>query len=177
MAKILRSYNWAAPSTLTRAEKATYNWDEWLDGRIRRLVQGEDFQPHPLMMERIIRTRATGRKAKVRLRHEPLDQADETNPFGVIVLQRVDVTYQKPGTNGQKAAPKATKAPAKAAKAPAKATDTAKTARKAAAKATPNGDASTAKKAPRRRNAKVEAPASKTPAKKAPRRAAAAAVA
>jgi hypothetical protein len=71
MATRLDTYDFDAPSSMTRGAKATYPWDEWLDGDIWRLVQGEDFQPHPLMMERIIRTRATGRGVQVEIRHEP----------------------------------------------------------------------------------------------------------
>jgi hypothetical protein len=170
-----QKYDWAAPSNLTRTEKATYPWDEWLDGRTWRLTQGEDFFPHPLMMERIIRTRATGRGAKVRLRHEPLDASDTRNPFGIIVLQRTDVEYEWPvrSTNGQRAA----KAPATKA-APAKSNGTKTAAKKApAAKATTKAPA---KKAPAAKTtkatieaptkaAKKAAPARKTgPASKAP---------
>ena len=87
MAHKLPKYSFERTSTLTRADKATYPWSEWLDGDIWQLTVGEDFSTHPLMMERIIRTRATGRGAKVRLRHEPLNGDD----FGVIVLQRTDI--------------------------------------------------------------------------------------
>jgi hypothetical protein len=75
-------------SELTVTEKATYPWEEWLNGDIWKITEGEDFQTHPLMMERIIRTRATGRKAKVRMRHV----ANNGNPWGSIVLQRTDIT-------------------------------------------------------------------------------------
>ena len=90
MAQKLKIFDWSRASALTTADKATYPWDEWLDGDIWKLVEGEDFVPHPLMMERIIRTRATGRHAKVRLRHLPAE-GNGGEPFGIIVLQRTDV--------------------------------------------------------------------------------------
>jgi hypothetical protein len=87
MAEKLTRFDWTAPSRLTEGEKAVYPWDEWLDGDIWQLTQGEDFDPHPLMMERIIRTRATGKGAKVKLRHQPLNG----EPFGILILQRSDI--------------------------------------------------------------------------------------
>ena len=67
MATKLRTFDWSKPSVLTSAEDAAYvyPWTTWLDGDIWQLTKGEDFGAHPLMMERIIRTRATGRGAKV----------------------------------------------------------------------------------------------------------------
>lgn len=90
MATKLSSFDFTKASDLTSSEKATYPWGEWLDGDIWKLIEGEDFQTHPLMMERIIRTRATSKRARVRLRHAPLDD-DSNGPFGVIVVQRVDI--------------------------------------------------------------------------------------
>jgi hypothetical protein len=87
MATKLKTFDFTSPSKLTVSEKATYPWDEWLDGDIWELRQGEDFEGHPLMMERIIRTRATGRKAKISLRHVPING----EPWGVIVLRRNDI--------------------------------------------------------------------------------------
>lgn len=89
MAEKLRTFDFEKPSELTSSEKIQYPWDQWLDGDIWQLTQGEDFMTHPLMMERIIRTRATTRQAKVRLRHLPIN-GDKDNPFGVIIIQRTD---------------------------------------------------------------------------------------
>ena len=86
MAEKLKNFNFDQASTLTTTEKAVYPWGDWFDGSIWKLTYGEDFETHPLMMERIIRTRATGRSAKVRLRHQPLNG----DQWGVIVLQRTD---------------------------------------------------------------------------------------
>ena len=87
MAEKLSKFDWTAPSKLTEGDKAVYPWDEWMDGDIWQLTYGEDFDPHPLMMERIIRTRATGRGAKVKLRHQGLNG----DPFGILILQRSDI--------------------------------------------------------------------------------------
>lgn len=87
MATKLKSFDFTAPSKLTMSDKATYPWDEWLDGDVWQLTSGEDFDGHPLMMERIIRTRATGRHAKINLRHVPMNG----EPWGIIVLQRNDI--------------------------------------------------------------------------------------
>lgn len=92
MATKLRTFDFSQPSVITSPnEKAVYPWDEWLDGDIWQITEGDDFATHPLMMERIIRTRATARGAKVRLRHQPRDGRKNGDPFGVIVLQRTDV--------------------------------------------------------------------------------------
>jgi hypothetical protein len=90
MSTKLRTFDWSKPSVLTSAEDAayTYPWTDWLDGDIWQLTKGEDFGAHPLMMERIIRTRSTGRGAKVQLRHQPL--GDDPS-FGIIVMQRTDI--------------------------------------------------------------------------------------
>ena len=73
MATKLKTFDFSQPSRLTTSDKATYPWDEWLDGDIWELTSGKDFDGHPLMMERIIRTRATGRHAKINLRHIPMN--------------------------------------------------------------------------------------------------------
>jgi hypothetical protein len=94
MATKLNTFDFTESSKITSSEKAVYPWEEWFDGDIWQLTEGEDFHTHPLMMERIIRTRATGRKAKVTMRHIPLTingKIRKNNPFGIIVMQRTDV--------------------------------------------------------------------------------------
>ena len=97
MANKLRTFDFDTPSNITPpSDKVAYPWDEWLDGDIWQLEQGEDFETHPLMMERIIRTRATARGAKVRLRHQPgvnglNGKARKPDPFGTIIMQRTDI--------------------------------------------------------------------------------------
>ena len=64
MARKLSSFDFSQKSTITPPDSSRrYPWDEWLDGDIWELTFGEDFDMHPLMMERIIRTRSTNRKA------------------------------------------------------------------------------------------------------------------
>ena len=90
MAERLATYDFTNSSIISNAQdRMTYPWDEWFDGSIWRIEQGLDFKTHPLMMERIIRTRATARKAKIVLRHEPSLRSD---PFGYIVFRRTDVS-------------------------------------------------------------------------------------
>jgi hypothetical protein len=91
MAEKLRSFDFDKPSEITSSDKRLYPWDQWFDGDIWKLTTGEDFGTHPLMMERIIRTRAVNRQAKVRLRHQPLHPGTN-DPFGVIIIQRTDMT-------------------------------------------------------------------------------------
>jgi hypothetical protein len=109
MATKLKTFDWTSPSTLTTSEKATYPWEEWFDGDIWQLTRDEDFDGHPLMMERIIRTRATGRKAKVRLRHVPLNGEQ----WGIIVVQRTDIAgpneAKRSAANEKRAATRAAK--------------------------------------------------------------------
>jgi hypothetical protein len=92
MAQRLRSFDFSAQSEVTKETKKgrnRYPWDEWFDGDIWKLKEGEDFDSNPLMMERVIRTKASNRnnKAKVRLRHLPASNGDAAS----IVLQRTDV--------------------------------------------------------------------------------------
>jgi|SRR5215467_4767655 len=87
MATRLKTYDFTKVSRLTTADKATYPWDDWFDGDIWELKQGDDFDGHPLMMERIIRTRATGKQAKITMRHVPVNG----DQWGTIILQRTDV--------------------------------------------------------------------------------------
>jgi len=65
--------------------KPTYFWDDWFDGDIWQLEEGVDFDIDPMMMERITRTRATSRGAKVRLRHV------SDNGSRYVVMQRTDI--------------------------------------------------------------------------------------
>ena len=87
MARTLSSFDFSQPSVLTSAEKAQYHWDDWFNGDIWELTQGEDFHGHPLMMERIVRTRATSRHAKIQLRHVGVNGDN----FGKLVVQRIDI--------------------------------------------------------------------------------------
>jgi hypothetical protein len=87
MAQRLKEFDFSEPSTLTTTDKAVYPWEQWFDGDVWELTWGEDFHGHPLMMERIIRTRATGRHAKVSLRHLPMNG----DPWGILVIQRTDI--------------------------------------------------------------------------------------
>jgi len=90
LAEKLRTFDFDKPSEITSSEKRNYPWEQWLDGDIWRLEQGEDFDTHPLMMERIVRTRAVTRGAKVRLRHQP-SHPGNGDPFGMLVIQRTDI--------------------------------------------------------------------------------------
>jgi hypothetical protein len=91
MARKLSTFDFSKKSVITPPESSRrYPWDDWLDGDIWELRFGEDFDSHPLMMERIIRTRATNRGAKLKMRHVRGDQ-DFHEAIGVIVLQRVDI--------------------------------------------------------------------------------------
>ena len=85
MATILRKYDFSHPSKLTQneARKSSYPWPDWFDGRIWKLEEGDDFTTHPLMMERIIRTKASTVGAKLKLRHE----ARNGEMWGYIVVQ------------------------------------------------------------------------------------------
>ena len=101
MAERLRSFDFTAQSAITSAEskgRNRYPWDEWFDGDIWKITRGEDFDAEPLMMERIIRTRASNKnhRAKVTLRHLPALNGDAP----AIVLQRTDI----PGPSASKKA-------------------------------------------------------------------------
>ena len=87
MAEKLKEFDFKAASKLTTSPKGEYPWDDWFDGDIWLLTEGEDFHGHPLMMERVIRTSATNRKAKVNLRHVGMNG----EPWGQIVVKRNDI--------------------------------------------------------------------------------------
>ena len=61
MATKLKSFDFGPQTQLTNGEKANYPWEEWFDGDIWEIRADEDFDINPLMMERIIRTRAVSR--------------------------------------------------------------------------------------------------------------------
>ena len=93
MAERLKSFDFTAQSAITSAwskGRNRYPWNEWFDGDIWKITAGEDFDTSPLMMERIIRTRASNpkNKAKVTLRH--LRGLSDSDP-AAIVLQRTDI--------------------------------------------------------------------------------------
>lgn len=88
MATKLQDFDFGPQSRLTNGDKAVYPWDDWFDGDIWSIKMGEDFEGTPLMMERIIRSRAVSREAKVTLRHQ---SADGGPGMGVIVFQRTDI--------------------------------------------------------------------------------------
>ena len=92
MAERLSSFDFTAQSAITSAEskgRNRYPWDDRFDGDIWKITRGVDFDAEPLMMERIIRTRASNKnhKAKVTLRHLPALNGDSPS----IVLQRTDI--------------------------------------------------------------------------------------
>src|SRR6185436_6350130 len=92
MAERLRSFDFTAQSAITSAEskgRNRYPWDDWFNGDIWKITRGEDFDAEPLMMERIIRTRASNKnhRAKVTLRHLPAVNGDAP----AIVMQRTDI--------------------------------------------------------------------------------------
>lgn len=116
MAIKLRKFDWEKPSEITTGDKTKYPWHLWFDGDIWQLEEGKDFFTHPLMMERIIRTRATLRKAKVRMRHVP----HNGEQWGILVVQRRDV----PGPAEQRRSSAQEKRAAKKAAAEADAAET-----------------------------------------------------
>jgi hypothetical protein len=89
MATKLKTYDFGPQSKLTTGKKADYPWEDWFDGDIWQITMGDDFEGNPLMMERIIRSRAVSRDAKVKLRHVGIDE--NSNGMGVIVFQRTDI--------------------------------------------------------------------------------------
>ena len=85
MAQILQRYDWTFTSKHNdQARSRNYPWDEWLDGRIRRLSPGTDFDGPAVSVERVIRTSANRRKIRVRVRIEEVEGVD------TIVLQAHD---------------------------------------------------------------------------------------
>ena len=110
MAVKLKEFDFKSASKLTTSPKGEYPWGKWFDGDVWLLTVGEDFQGHPLMMERVIRTSATNRKAKVNMRHIAMNG----DPWGQIVLQRNDIVgptaAKKAERRAKSAATRATKA-------------------------------------------------------------------
>jgi len=116
MAERLKEFDFKSASKLTTAPKGEYPWDEWFSGDIWLLTEGVDFQGHPLMMERVIRTSATNRKAKVNMRHIAMNG----EPWGQIVLQRNDIIGPMAAKKAERSAARAAKRAPKAAPAKAK---------------------------------------------------------
>jgi len=71
MATILPQYDWTRASThVDKARSRAYPWEEWLDGQIRKLDRGPDFDGPAMSVERVIRTSANRRGIRVRIRVE-----------------------------------------------------------------------------------------------------------
>jgi hypothetical protein len=71
MATILPTYDWTRASAhIENARSRAYPWEEWLDGQIRKLDRGEDFDGPSMSVERVIRTSANRRGIRVRIRVE-----------------------------------------------------------------------------------------------------------
>jgi hypothetical protein len=71
MAEILREYDWTRASAhIENARSRAYPWEEWLDGQIRKLTRGDDFDGPSMSVERVIRTSANRRGIRVRIRVE-----------------------------------------------------------------------------------------------------------
>lgn len=89
MAEVLKEFDWEAATEPANIPKPVYHWDDWFNGDIWLLEQGKDFYIHPLMMERITRTRAAApsRHAKIQLRHIGLNG----DRYGKLILQRTDI--------------------------------------------------------------------------------------
>ena len=77
MARTLESFDFSQPS-YKHPRGESYPWGTWYNGEIWEIAHGEDFKCEPLMMERQIRTRASTRGLRTKIRH--------TGP-GTIVFQ------------------------------------------------------------------------------------------
>lgn len=66
MAKILKRYD----PPKRRGPKTMYPYDDWLDGKTRRLKAGEDFQCTQESIEGLIRDAAKARYRTVHIWHE-----------------------------------------------------------------------------------------------------------
>ncbi|MAZ23228.1 MAG: hypothetical protein CMB22_00275 [Euryarchaeota archaeon] len=60
MAEILESYTFAQ-----RGRGSTHPYEEWFDGRIRRLIKGVDFECAPASIRQSVYTAARSRNIKV----------------------------------------------------------------------------------------------------------------
>jgi hypothetical protein len=94
MATKIKEFDFGPQSRLSkRGGTDPYPWDQWFDGDVWEIKQGEDFDLHPLMMERIIRSRIVGREGRVTLRHVGVDGEawDSWSQGSSIILQRTDI--------------------------------------------------------------------------------------
>ncbi len=62
MAEVLKTFDFSKAGT--RSSK--YPWDEWCDGKIRRVVQGKDFESKPTTFRSALHNQASRREMKVR---------------------------------------------------------------------------------------------------------------
>jgi hypothetical protein len=106
----LKTFDWTPQSNVTAAtsKRVVYPWDDWFDGDIWQLTEGVDFDTPALMMERIVRTRATAVGAKVRMRHQPSVDSDKYG-YGTLILQRTDIKGPGDAKKAEAAAKRAAK--------------------------------------------------------------------
>jgi len=70
MAKVLKEYD-RSESDVKQGRPPIYPWDEWLDGRIWELTQGEDFEISMDNMENYIRKTAYRKEIEISVfRHD-----------------------------------------------------------------------------------------------------------
>ena len=63
MSEILDDYEW---SEHIKGRQAKYPWDEWIDGKTRKIVQGEDFTCKVPSMQTLLRDTARFNNMSVR---------------------------------------------------------------------------------------------------------------
>ena len=91
MAEKLKEFDFSKSRQRRTDGNIVYHWDDWFNGDVWLLKSGEDFLGHPLMMERISRTRATNFGAKIKIAHVCENGDGDKWGYGSLVLQRVDI--------------------------------------------------------------------------------------
>jgi hypothetical protein len=169
MAHRLSNFDFTEPERAK--ERDRYPWGEWFDGSIWYLEHDTDFKRiHPLVMERMVRTRASTNGYLVRIRHLRGGTSANGDEYGVLVIQATPkgqpyksaaktVKQRQAVEPAKKAAPRPTRKEAQAA------------VREAAERALATGIKPRAKKGTAPKAAAKKAP-TKAPAKRALRSAA-----
>lgn len=87
MAERLDHYDWSA-----NRRRTNYPWDEWCDGSIWRVKQGEDFEVSARSLESTLRAKAKviNKTAKVRIEQGPKTALGSDEPQGIVVFQFVE---------------------------------------------------------------------------------------
>ncbi len=88
MAEIVEDHNWNAPGRRREA----YPWDDWTNGKIWKITQGEDFEVRMSSMQSQLRNRYRYKAQGFKVRINMFDTPDNDPPYIIFQYWRKEET-------------------------------------------------------------------------------------